>query len=96
LEVLNSLATGDEPHIFPNRKRLEALSPLDPLAPTFLEMPGQFALREVRGPGPILVNTYQPWEIPYRVCVYFGGKEREQSRIRANCGHARAVRPSNG
>jgi hypothetical protein len=59
IEVLNSLARGSEESILRNRRRLEALSPLDPLNPIFLEMPGQFVLREVLGCGPIL-NTYQP------------------------------------
>jgi hypothetical protein len=49
--------------ILPNRKRLEALSPVDSLNPTFLEMPGQFLLREVLGYPPVLVDTYQPWQM---------------------------------
>lgn len=63
LEVLNSLARGNEQYIIPNLKRLEALSPIYPLEPAFLEMPGQFILREVLGCGPVLVNTYQPWQM---------------------------------
>lgn len=63
IEVLNSLARGDERFIIPNLRRLEALSPLEPLNPTFLEMPGQFVLREVLGCGPVLVDTYQPWQM---------------------------------
>lgn len=59
IEVLNSLARGDERFVIPNRKRLEALSPLDSLNPIFLEMPGQFVLREVLGTRPVL-KTYQP------------------------------------
>lgn len=65
VEVLNSLARGSVQSILPNRKRLEALSPLDPLNPTFLDMPGQFVLREVLGLRlpPVLVETYQPWQM---------------------------------
>lgn len=63
VEVLNSLARGDERFVIPNRKRLEALSPLEPLNPTFLEMPGQFVLREVLGCPPVLVGTYQPGQM---------------------------------
>jgi hypothetical protein len=63
IEVLNSLARGDERFVIPNRKRVEALSPLDPLNPTFLEMPGQFVLREVLGCRPVLVDTYQPGQM---------------------------------
>lgn len=59
IEVLNSLARGDERFVIHNRKRIEALSPLDPLNPTFLEMPGQFVLREALGTRPVL-DTYQP------------------------------------
>ena len=59
IEVLNSLARGGEQYVLPNRKRLEALSPINPLNPKFLEMPGQFVLREVLGCGPVL-DTYQP------------------------------------
>jgi len=60
LEVLNSLACGDEQHVILNLKRIEALSPVDPMRPAFLEMPGQFILREVLKCGPVLVETYQP------------------------------------
>jgi hypothetical protein len=63
IEVLNSLARGDERFVIPNLRRLEALSPLEPLNPTFLEMPGQFVLREVLGCSPVLVDTYQPWQM---------------------------------
>jgi len=63
LEVLRSLACGDEQYVIPNLKRVEALSPIDPLKPAFLEMPGQFILREVLGCGPVLVETYQPWQM---------------------------------
>lgn len=63
LEVLRSLACGDEQYVIPNLKRVEALSPIDPLKPVFLEMPGQFILREVLGCGPVLVETYQPWQM---------------------------------
>jgi len=62
LEVLRSLASGDERYVIPNLKRLEALSPINPLSPVFLEMPGQFILREVLGSGPV-VKTYQPSEM---------------------------------
>jgi hypothetical protein len=62
LEVLNSLACGDENYVIPNLKRLEALSPTAPLNPVFLEMPGQFILREVLKCGPML-GTYQPEEM---------------------------------
>ena len=62
LEVLNSLACGDEKYLIPNLKRLEALSPTAPLSPVFLEMPGQFILREVLKCGPML-QTYQPEEM---------------------------------
>lgn len=61
IEVLNSLASGDEQYVIPNRKRIEALSPIDPLHPVFLKMPGQFILREVLKCGPVLGETYQPW-----------------------------------
>jgi hypothetical protein len=63
VEVINSLARGGEEYILANRKRLEALSPVDPLRPTFLEMPGQFVLREVLKCPPVLVDTYQPWQL---------------------------------
>jgi hypothetical protein len=63
VEVLNSLARGSEQSILPNRRRLEALSPVDPLNPTFLEMPGQFLLREVLGCPAVLVDTYQPQQM---------------------------------
>lgn len=63
LEVVNSLACGDEKYVIPNLKRLEALSPTAPLSPVFLEMPGQFILREVLKCGPVLVETYQPWQM---------------------------------
>jgi hypothetical protein len=59
LEILNSLARGDERFVLPNRKRLYALFPLNPLKPTFLEMPGQFVRRYVLGYDRLLV-TYQP------------------------------------
>jgi hypothetical protein len=59
VKVLNSLARGSDQYILPNRRRLEALSPVAPLSPKFLEMPGQFVLREVLGCGRVL-NTYQP------------------------------------
>lgn len=62
IEVLNSLARGSEQYVLSNRKRLEALAPMNPLKPTFLEMPGQFVLREVLGCGPML-DTYQPEEM---------------------------------
>jgi hypothetical protein len=62
VEVLNSLARGSEQYVLPNRKRVEALSPIDPLNPTFLEMPGQFILREVLG-CPRVADTYQPGEL---------------------------------
>ena len=62
LEVLNSLACGDEKYVIPNLKRLEALSPTAPLSPVFLEMPGQFILREVLKCRPML-KTYQPEEM---------------------------------
>lgn len=61
IEVLNSLARGGEQYVLPNR-RLEALSPINPLSPTFLEMPGQFVLRKVLGCSPML-KTYQPEEM---------------------------------
>jgi hypothetical protein len=67
LEVLNSLARGSAQFVLPNRKRLEALSPVNPLNPTFLEMPGQFVLREVLGCGP--VDTYQPWQMSAAMVV---------------------------
>jgi hypothetical protein len=63
LEVLNSLACGDEKYVIPNLRRLEALSPTAPLSPVLLEMPGQFILREVLKCGPVLVETYQPWQM---------------------------------
>src|SRR4029077_8846237 len=62
VEVLNSLARGSDQHILPNRKRLEALSPIDPQNPTFLEMPGQFVLRAVLGFSPRW-ETYKPWQM---------------------------------
>jgi hypothetical protein len=60
LEVFNSLAHGGERYVIPNLKRLEALSPFNPRDPAFLEMPGQFVLREMLGSPPVLVDTYQP------------------------------------
>lgn len=58
-EVLNSLALGDESRIISNLRRLRALSPHRPPRPSFLEMPGQFALRVILG-YPRTLDTYQP------------------------------------
>jgi len=69
IEVLNSLACGDEQYVIPNLKRIEALSPIDPLQPVFLEMPGQFILREVLNCRPVLVETYQPWQMAEAMAV---------------------------
>jgi len=49
IEILNSIARGGEQFFVSKLKRLAALSPMDLLNPTFLEMPGQFVLREVLG-----------------------------------------------
>jgi hypothetical protein len=69
LEVLNSLACGEEKYVIPNLKRLEALSPTAPLSPVFLEMPGQFILREVLARGPLVKDTYQPEEMAEAMAV---------------------------
>lgn len=69
LEVLNSLACGDEQYVIPNLKRIEALSAIDPLHPVFLEMPGQFILRGVLKCGPVLVETYQPSQMAESMAV---------------------------
>ncbi len=62
IEILNSIARGGEQFFVSKLKRLAALSPMDPLNPTFLEMPGQFVLREVLG-GASAVETYKPWQM---------------------------------
>jgi hypothetical protein len=62
VEVLRSLALGKDHYIIPNLKRVESLSPIDPFHPVFLEMPGQFILREILG-CPRVVETYQPGEL---------------------------------
>jgi hypothetical protein len=72
LEVLNSLARGGERYVIPNLKRLEALSPFNPLDLVFLEMPGQFVLREVLGSPPVLVDTYQPWQMAEAMVTALG------------------------
>lgn len=69
VEVLNSLACGDEKYVIPNLKRLEALSPTAPLSPVFSEMPGQFILREVLARGPLVKDTYQPEEMAEAMVV---------------------------
>jgi hypothetical protein len=63
LEVVRSMALGDERFIVEKLKRVEALSPVHPLNPVCLEMPAQFALREVLGKGPSVTDTYQPTQM---------------------------------
>ena len=63
LEIVRSMALGSEQLIMEKRARVEALSPVNPLKPACLEMPGQFILRQVLRCSPIL-ETYQPSVLP--------------------------------
>ena len=74
VEVLRSLARGKDQYIIPNLKRVEALSPIDPLHPAFLEMPGQFILREVLGRGPSVEDTYQPPQMAADMVTLLGAR----------------------
>jgi hypothetical protein len=74
VEVLRSLALGQEQYVIPNLKRVEALAPIDPLHPVFLEMPGQFILREVLGRGPSVEDTYQPSQMAADMVTLLGAQ----------------------
>jgi hypothetical protein len=58
-EVLNRLACGQEKYFLQNLRGLRALSPMEPLNPRFLAMPGHFALRTILDLPPI-ADTYTP------------------------------------
>ncbi len=74
VEVLRSLALGQEQYVIPNLKRVEALAPTGPLHPVFLEMPGQFILRELLGRGPSVEDTYQPSQMAADMVTLLGAK----------------------
>lgn len=59
VEIVRSMALGDELSIVEKLKRVEALSPVHPLDPVCLEMPAQFALREVLGKKSYIADAYQ-------------------------------------
>lgn len=73
-EVLNRLAGGSEEYILRNARALSALSPINPLAPTFLEMPGQFIFRQVLECQPI-ADTFQPEHLQEAMTVILEHRE---------------------
>lgn len=65
VEVLRSLALGQEQYVIRNLKRIEALAPIDPLDPVFLEMPGR---------GPSVEDTYQPSQMAADMVTLLGAQ----------------------
>lgn len=63
VEIVRSMSLGDELSIVEKLKRVEALSPVHPLNPVCLEMPAQFALREVLGKESYIADAYQPTQM---------------------------------
>ena len=75
-EILNRLAGGKTQYVVRNARSLLALSPTGPRDSTFLEMPGQFVLREVLKCGPVS-DTFQPEHLRDAMAIIL--EERELS-----------------
>jgi len=74
VEIVRSMALGDELSIVEKLKRVEALSPVRPLNPVCLEMPAQFALREVLGKESYIADAYQPIQMCGDIVTLLGAQ----------------------